>query len=262
MTAAQDGSPTAVPTDPDAMFFAGVVAEIEAEAERRTADGDYPRALLRSLDEEFRRWIPDTGRASGVEDAIRSIEAAAYVDPGVPVESNRKVGVYVKTAVRKATYFYHRHMAQQIAALGIQVTRPMRLLDATTRQLDARIVALEDLADVNATARDELLAGLPDPEPDAQLLAEVAAHLSGAPGRVVVAEITDSGLVAHLVEQGVDAYGVGPGVDRHSTLELRDESLVEHLEVLDDNTLGGIVLVGSPDRLALNEQLRLLGFVA
>lgn len=250
------------PTDSDAAYFAGVVAEIEAEAERRTADGDYPRALLRSLDEEFRRWIPDTGRASGIEDAIRSIEAAAYVDPGVPVESDRKVGVYVKTAVRKATYFYHRHMAQQIAALGIQVTRPMRLLDAATRQLDARIAALEDLADVNATARDELLAGLPDAEPGEQLLAEVARHMSGAPGRVVVAEVSDSGLVAHLVAQGVDAYGVGPGVDRHSTLELRDESLAEHLEALGDDTLGGVVLIGSPDRLALNEQLRLLGLIA
>lgn len=242
----------------DAAYFAGVVAEIEAEAERRTAEGEYPRALLRSLDEEFRRWIPDTGRASGVEDAIRSIEAAAYVDPGVPVESNKRVGVYVKTAVRKATYFYHRHMAQQIAALGIQVTRPMRLLDATTKQLDARIAALEDRADVNTTARDELVAGLTLPDLDDDTVAAIAAHLRDAPGRVVVGEITDASLLGRLADAGLDVYGVGPSADPHSTHDLRNESLAEHLGALAQPVLGGVVLVGVPDRLSLNEQLRLL----
>ena len=42
----------------DASYFKEVVAEIEAEAQRRSSSGEYPRALLRSLDEEFRRWIP------------------------------------------------------------------------------------------------------------------------------------------------------------------------------------------------------------
>lgn len=245
----------------DAAYFAGVVAEIEAEAHRRTESGDYPRALLRSLDEEFRRWIPDAGRASGVEDAIRSIEAAAYVDPGVPVESDKRVGVYVKTAVRKATYFYHRHMAQQIAALGIQVTRPMRLLDATTRQLDERLAALEHLADVNATVRDELVAGLElSPLGDAAVSA-AAEHLTGAPGRVAVGEVTDAGLLGSLTEHGVDAYGVGPGVERHSTHELRDQTFAAHLAGLEPGSLGGAVLVGVPDVGALNEQLHLLQLV-
>ncbi len=174
------------------------------------------------------------------------------------MESNRKAGAYVKTAVRKATYFYHRHMAQQIAALGIQITRPMRLLDATTRQLDARIAALEDLADVNAAARDELLAGVAGPTLPGALRDAVVEHLADAPGRVLVAEVSDGELVQVLDDRGIDAYGVGPGVDRHGTLELRDETLAEHLDVLPDAALGGIVLVGAPDRLALNEQLRLL----
>ena len=43
----------------DTHYFRTVVNEIEAEAQRRSASGEYPRALLRSLDEEFRRWIPD-----------------------------------------------------------------------------------------------------------------------------------------------------------------------------------------------------------
>ena len=54
----------------DATYFESVVNEIEAEAQRRSASGDYPRALLRSLDEEFRRWIPDASLENGVEDTI------------------------------------------------------------------------------------------------------------------------------------------------------------------------------------------------
>ncbi len=249
-------------SESDAAYFEKVVAEIEAEAERRTADGHYPRALLRSLDEEFRRWIPDTGRAAGVEDAIRSIEAAAYIDPGVPVESNKAVGRYVKTAVRKATYFYHRHMAQQIAALGIQVTRPLRLLDSTVRQLDARLAALEDRADVNVAMRDELAASVGDPDLSDAVHAAITDHLRDAPGRTLIGEITRSGPVAHLVDAGIDAYGVGPGLERHSSLELRDESLIEHLDVLDAGVLGGVVLIGATDRFNLNEQLTILDRIA
>lgn len=242
----------------DAAYFASVVAEIEAEAQRRTDDGDYPRALLRSLDEEFRRWIPATGRATGVEDAIRSIEAAAYVDPGVPVESNKRVGRYIKTGVRKATYFYHRHMAQQIAALGIQITRPMRLLDATTRQLEARVATLEDLVDVNVRARDELLAGIELPSLDPSGLDAVSSHLGDAPGRVLVGEITDPTILSELRDRGVDAYGTGPGASRHNTLELRSDELGEHLSMVGEGELGGVVMLGVTDRLGLNEQLRLL----
>ena len=242
----------------DAAYFAGVVADIEAEAARRTADGDYPRALLRSLDEEFRRWIPDTGRGTGVEDAVRAIEAAAYIDPGVPVESNKRVGQYVKTAVRKATYFYHRHMAQQIAAFGIQVTRPMRLLDANLRQVEERVSALEARSDVNAAIRDELVAAIDLPPVPQEICDELGTHLAGAAGRVAVGELDDPTVLEALTERGVDAYGVGPAVDRHSTLELRDQQLAEHLRGLESGCLGGIALVGVTDRLSLNEQLDLL----
>ncbi len=246
------------PSHDDAAFFASVVAEVEQEAARRTEEGDYPRALLRRLDETFRRWIPEGGRSTGIDDAIRSIEAASYIDAGVPVESNRRAGTAVKTAVRKATYFYHRHMAQQIAALGIQITRPLRLLATTTRQLEQRIVALEDRVDLNVASRDELLAMLPDPLLDPPSYELISRHLAGVAGRILVGEVQGSGLVRHLVDAGLDAYGVGPTTDPHATLELSPEHLDEHLQRLEDGVLGGAVLVGAPDRLALNEQVRMI----
>ncbi|MGY9072945.1 MAG: hypothetical protein ACKVHU_08370 [Acidimicrobiales bacterium] len=248
-------------TSSDADHLATVVAEIEAEAERRIVSGDYPRALLRSLDEEFRRWIPDSSREHGIEDAIRAIESASYVDPGVPVDSNRAIGRYVKTSVRKATYFYHRHMAQQITTLGIQITRPIRLIDNAIKGLDARVASLEQTLDINVAARDQLLAALPDSPLPADLLKVVLDHNVGADGRVMVAEATNHELVGHLDAKGAACYGVGPGIDPHPTLELRDETVIEHLTGLPNESLGGAILTVIPDRLALNEQLRILDLV-
>jgi hypothetical protein len=247
--------------DEDGSYFASVVAEIEAEAARRSQAGEYPRELLRSLDEEFRRWIPDGSREHGIEDSIRAIEAAAYVDAGVPVDSNRRIGRYVKTGVRKATYFYHRHIAQQVTSLGIHITRPLRLLDAAVKGLDGRVKSLEQAGDVNAGFRQELLAAFEPPELDDQMAEVVTSHLVTADGRVLVGECMDNSLLATLCETGISAYGVGPAGDNDGTLEVRNDPLEEHLENLNENTLAGAILVGVSDKLALNELLHTLHHV-
>ncbi len=242
----------------DATYFESVVSEIEAEAQRRSASGDYPRALLRSLDEEFRRWIPDASLENGVEDTIRGIEAAAYVDPAVPVDSRSPVGRYIKWLVRRLTYFYHRHMAQQITALGIHITRPLRLLDASVKNVDRRLSALEDRFDVGATARAELIAGISTFPISADFREALASHLADASGRVLFGDQVDPDLLQFLRTSGVDTYGVTSSNERSDLVDVRQETLIEHLERLEDKSLGGFVLCGLTGRASLNEQLRAL----
>ena len=242
----------------DATYFESVVNEIEAEAQRRSASGDYPRALLRSLDEEFRRWIPDASLENGVEDTIRGVEAAAYVDPAVPVDSRSPVGRYIKWLVRRLTYFYHRHMAQQITALGIHITRPLRLLDASVKNVDRRLSALEDRFDVGATARAELIAGISTFPISADFREALASHLANTSGRVLFADQVDPDLLQFLRTSGVDTYGVTSSNERSDLVDVRQEPLIEHLERLEDKSLGGFVLCGLTGRASLNEQLRAL----
>ncbi len=242
----------------DATYFESVVNEIEAEAQRRSASGDYPRALLRSLDEEFRRWIPDASLENGVEDTIRGVEAAAYVDPAVPVDSRSPVGRYIKWLVRRLTYFYHRHMAQQITALGIHITRPLRLLDASVKNVDRRLSALEDRLDVGATARAELIAGISTFPISADFREALASHLANASGRVLFGDQVDPDLLQFLRTSGVDTYGVTSSNERSDLVDVRQEPLIEHLERLEDKSLGGFVLCGLTGRASLNEQLRAL----
>ncbi|MCS5674068.1 MAG: hypothetical protein VX983_09890 [Actinomycetota bacterium] len=242
----------------DATYFESVVNEIEAEAQRRSASGDYPRALLRSLDEEFRRWIPDASLENGVEDTIRGVEAAAYVDAAVPVDSRSPVGRYIKWLVRRLTYFYHRHMAQQITALGIHITRPLRLLDASVKNVDRRLSALEDRFDVGATARAELIAGISTFPISADFREALASHLANASGRVLFGDQVDPDLLQFLRTSGVDTYGVTSSNERSDLVDVRQEPLIEHLERLEDKSLGGFVLCGLTGRASLNEQLRAL----
>ncbi len=242
----------------DARYFRSVVNEIEAEAQRRTASGEYPRALLRSLDEEFRRWIPDASLENGVEDTIRGIEAAAYLDVAVPVDSRNPLGRFVKWFVRRLTYFYHRHVAQQITALGIHVTRPLRLLNASLRSLDRRLCELEDRLDVGATTRSELLAGIATFPIATDFREPLSGHLLGAPGRVLLGDHVDADLLQFLRAGGVDVYGVTPSAGEHQIADVRHEGLIEHLGHLEDESLGGFVLCGLTDKASLNEQLRAL----
>ena len=241
----------------DASYFKEVVAEIEAEAQRRSSSGDYPRALLRSLDDEFRRWVPDASLENGVEETIRAIEAAAYVDPAVPVSSRTPVGRCVKWVVRRLTYFYHRHVTQQITALGIHITRPLRLLDASLKSVHRRLAALEDRFDVDAAARSELAAGIStfsSPEEFGEILSE---HFSKVSGRVLIGDLHEVQLLRTLRDAGVNIYGVA-STDAlvEEVVDVRQENLFDHLGDLQNESLDGFVLSGIPDRGSVNEQLR------
>ena len=81
--------------------------------------------------------------------------------------------------------------------------------------------------------------------------------------RVLVGDCGDGSLVEALVAAGVDAYGVDPSdlalepaLDRG--LDVRAETVLDHLDVVADEALGGIVLTGSVQWLRPNERERLL----
>ena len=246
-------------SESDANYFKEVVAEIEAEAQRRSSSGEYPRALLRSLDEEFRRWIPDASLENGVEDTIRSIEAAAYVDPAVPTSSKSPLGRCVKWAVRRLTYFYHRHVTQQITALGIHITRPLRLLDASLKSVNRRLSALEDRLDVDAAARSELLVGINVSSSFEEFSEVLGQHFNQVSGRVLIGDLPNAQLLKSLRNEGVDAYGVASSdAPIQETVDVRHEHLFDHLGDLGNQSLGGFILCGIPDYGSVNEQLRAL----
>ncbi|MEE3256979.1 MAG: hypothetical protein VX222_06800, partial [Actinomycetota bacterium] len=156
------------------------------------------------------------------------------------------------------TYFYHRHVAQQITALGIHVTRPLRLLDASLKSVERRLSALEDRLDVGAAARAELIAAVAAFPIAADFREVLCSHMVGSPGRVLLGDHVDAELLEFLRSGGIDVYGVTSSTQEHQVADVRHDGLIEHLGHLEDKSLGGFILCGLPDRASLNEQLRAL----
>lgn len=237
--------------------FDAVVAEIEAETERRRASGEYPPELLERLDAEFDRFAPLSFRRTGIDGAIRAVESAAFVNVDAPVESTRRTARTVKTAVKRSTAWYHLHLARQVTALGIQITRPLRMLNERTEDLDARVAALEAALGHQDEATAAHVRELASPPPSEELTAAVAAAIGGHPGRVAHIGAAHDDLVAALVEAGVDAYGVDPHGGGGLDLEIRAEEPLDHLRTLATGALGGIVLTGVTDTMPSGARVEL-----
>ena len=226
--------------------FADIVAEIEAETERRRNTGEYPPELLERLDAEFDRFAPLSFRRTGIDGAIRAVESAAFVNVDPPVASSRRSATFVKKLIKKATSWYHLHIARQVTALGIQTTRPLRMLAESTRDLERRLSDLEH--DVRAAGETgSVLDATPGIGIDAATAGEIRSLLAPHADRIVVLGDSDSTLVATLVGEGLDAYGVVPAGGGGLDIEIRAESPLSHLRSLSSATLGGAVLVGFGD---------------
>lgn len=240
--------------------FGAVVAEVAADAAQRRADASYPADLLRALDEEFNRWIPPPDDDGGLESAIRQVEVAAFIDTTVPVASNQRAGRYVKSAVRKATGFYHHWMGQQVTTLALHLTRPLRLIEARLSSLGGRLDALERAQDVGQAGRDDVLARLVAAPWPADLVDAAAQTLADARGRIVHVDATDASLVGDLDSRGLDVGGVtsSPAAGDDGDLVRVVSDPVGHLRDMDEEALGAVVLSGVVDRFSLNDNLDLL----
>ena len=260
------GTATAVAPDQlDAVgraeYLAGVMAEIDTEVRRRRASGDLPAGLERELDELFLEFSPVglQGKAR-LRENLALVDAAAYVDISVPVESQKKVGVYVKRLIRKSMGWYIGFIVHQIVKSAWAVSRMLHLVVDHIEDLETSIDDIR-IPELPATAVPQEDAGTAWWAPD------TVAALAGTTGRVLHAECGNGSLVQQLVDAGVDAYGVDPAepviesaVERG--LDVRAESALGHLEVVADGALSGLVLSGSVQWLHPNERDRLVRLAA
>ena len=233
--------------------FDGVVAEIDAEVRRRRASGDLPARLERDLDELFLAYSPMGGHHGGMEDALRMVDAATFVDPVVPVASAKSGGALVKRTVRQLTLWYVGYVTHQVNQFATASNRALHIM---AEQVDSlrRAVELQALPPAPVvTAEWAQRAG-------AWWMAPALSALADARGRVLHAAAGDGWLVHTLTARGVDAYGVDPrpGAGPDATGELREEGVLDHLRAVSSGALGGIVLTGVVEGLAPGERASLL----
>ena len=233
-------------------YLAKVMAEIDEEVDRRRTSGDLPLRLEHELDELFLRFSPMASRFGGLEEAIGSVEASAYIDPVVPVASSRSGGTLVKRSIRQASMWYVGWVTAQVNQFTAAATRTLRVLDDRVRALQRQLEAQQvPAAPVLETAWAH--------GPGAWWVDTALRGLSGSGGRVLHAAAADGWLVRRLVTEGVDAYGVEPRDGRIDLaevegLDLRQEPVLEHLRAVGTGGLAGLVLTGVVDVMTAGER--------
>jgi len=252
-------SESTAPADPQA-YVEQVMAEIAEEVRLRRASGDLPPKLERELDELFLAHSPVAGRGGDLGDALRMVDAATFIDPVVPVESERAAGAAVKKGMRSLLLWYVGWVTHQMSQSASAVSRALHIvndrLQELERQVEVQRVPGAGVVDFPALHR-----------PDAWWVDPAVDAVAKAPGRILHAACGDGWLVRRIVAAGGDAYGVDPRsqvVDtvELGTVDLRDERVEEHLRAVAAAGLGGVVLSGIVDGMAGGERTQLLSLVA
>ena len=251
MSEAQDTGPV----DPGA-YVQQVMEEIAEEVRVRRASGDIPPRLERELDELFLAHAPIGVRGGDLSEALRLVDAATFIDPVVPVESERAAGAAVKKGMRTMLLWYVGWVTHQMSQSASAVSRALHIVDDHLKELERRVEAqrVPDAAVVEFPT--SVGAG-------AWWIEPALAALAKAPGRVLHTACGDGWLVRKIVDSGVDAYGVDPRapiVDAAElgALDLRSEPVTEHLRAVASAGLGGVVLSATVEGMAGGERTQLL----
>jgi hypothetical protein len=229
-------------------YLARVMAEIDEEVRRRR--GEIPVQLERELDEMFLEHAPVAARGGDLKDALALVDQAAFIDPVVPVASQRPAGAVVKKGLRSLNLWYMGWVTHQVSQFGATVSRALHAVDAQLADLQDR---------VPPASATRVLESAPA---DAWWASRAVDALRRAPGRVLHTACGDGWLVGRLVGAGIDAYGVDPrpGMVDEAELhgsDLRQEEPLEHLRAVGRNSLGGAVVSGivEPMEPARRDQL-------
>ncbi|MBI2169533.1 MAG: hypothetical protein HYU28_08550 [Actinobacteria bacterium] len=245
-------NPTASQSSSEGDFDA-VVEEIQAEARRRRESGEYPAAFERELDALFEDLVPERLREHDFEAVLDRAERASLIDLHAPVDDERRAYAQVKRGVQKLILWYMDYVVRQLATFAASTTRAVRLLGNRVEAIDERQTALArrlpEVGDVGDL--------LPRDHHTVESWSDGAvALLSGVSGRILHAEAGDGGVVKRLLDAGADAYGVDPEAAEDS-LELRAQGALEHLGVVGEGALGGLLLSGITDRAPTEAKIRL-----
>ncbi len=216
-------------------YLRQVMAEIDEEVRRHR--GEIPVRLERELDEMFLEHAPVAVRGGDLVDALGMVDQAAFVDPVVPVTSQRPAGVAVKKTLRALSLWYVGWVTHQVSTLGLAVSRALHAVDAQLGELRDRVPP-----PIPTYVLDEGSAS-------SWWVPRVVDVLRGTRGRVLHCACADGWLVGVLSAEGVDAYGVDPRPGKLDDGELRGSDLRQedplvHLRTVGRSSLGGAVLSG------------------
>ena len=242
--------------DPQA-YVAQVMAEIEEEVRLRRSSGDLPPKLERELDELFLAHSPVAGRGGDLTEALRMVDAATFVDPVVPVDSERAAGAVVKKGMRTLLLWYVGWITHQVSQFASAVSRTLHIVEGRLKELERKV----EVQRVPERRRG----GGPGAAPGRRLVGRAGRRRAWRRCRAgsCTPPAVTAGWCSRIIAAGGDAYGVDPRTNLVeqgvlTVSDLRGEDLADHLRAVAPAGLGAIVLSGVVDGMASGERAQLL----
>lgn len=239
-----------------AEFISQLNAQIEQEVRKKRSEGAFPPAFERRLKTIFEQLVPP-GSGNGRKDfeaLLRSSDRAAYFDIDVPTSSQKPGVAKLKKILRMTQAWYLNYLAQQLNNFSTNLMRLLYLFDTRVKKLESSI-EMKYATDPRGRLVKPVYPQLEIPQPLMDLLGSLR-------GRILVADCGNGEIVSKLTHAGLDAYGVDSFGEMLETpvekaLDLRWQSISEHLEEIADESLAAIFLQGSIDLVSSIDKLYL-----
>ena len=245
-----------LPADPRA-YLDQVMAEIAEEVRARRASGDLPPKLERELDELFLAHSPVAGRGGDLGEALRMVDAATFIDPVVPVESERAAGAVVKKGMRSLMLWYVGWVTHQMSQSAAAVSRALHIVDdrlqKLERQVEVQRVPTAGVVEFPMLHGPEGLVG----RARCGRGGDGAAAASSTPPAGTAGWSGASWRPAAMPTASIPAprSSTGPSSARSTCAE---EPVAEHLRAVAPAGLGAVVLSGIVEGMAGGERAQLL----
>ncbi len=259
-------------------YLAQVRRDIDEEVRRRRAAGDFPPSFERKLDELFARFTPTGTADDHFTEALKLADRSAYFDVKVPIGSRRTAKGAVRFVLWQAEAWFMNYVVTQLNHFSSSAMRVLHLLDERLQDVerdlellvpppwpDGQSTTAESSGDAMVTpfVDDIVRRFTPSRRGDEGDAARGTRSGSGAGARVLHAECGTGRLLQALAAGAVDAYGIDPGTSAADSaaaggLDVRRDDVLGHLEAVGTETLSGVVLSGSVDRMTHAERRRLV----
>ena len=117
-----------------------VMAEIEEEARRdgaRRATCRWPANASSTSSSWPTR--PVSGGGGDLAEALERVDRAIFVDPVVPIDSNRKAGAAVKKGMRSLSLWYVGWLTHQINQFASATSRSLHIIERRLDELERKV---------------------------------------------------------------------------------------------------------------------------
>ena len=109
---------------------AQLVSEIETEVARKKAAGEYPKALLRRLEAEFKVSVEQQD-----PEELAFLATARTLQPAGPLGG---LVVFIKRVIRKSIAWYVRPIAEDQSHFNVAIIREVRRLQQRVDELEKK----------------------------------------------------------------------------------------------------------------------------